>query len=556
MKHLLKCTYLVLGIMLMIYGCQNDNFDDSNPEHLQDTGNDLFRKGKLSDYSEVKDFVKSLKNSKPSSDFALRSSLETSNNFIILEHQDMAIHNGDDFSTYTIPIVKFQQQEDTFSNLVVQFSVASDSTSAYILTYYPNPGYLDDYALDNRTAFSGEVTYEPLDYDGSLDGLHARMLGTSISVTYCNWGGETHLAGQECTPSYMWTETYHFYYETNDGFDSGSETIEPPLGPLGGGGGATNGVNTGASTSTIPANLIDELDIVLNLSTNEISWLSNNFQEAISIHLFLQENVDAQGDIDQEALDFAEEALEALEEDDELDFESLVTIYNGMDKECQALVLFRSLIKVNSTFTNMIKVKYLKTSANDIILRDLAIGEGNPLMTAETGARTDPNPDTNAVTDADIIYVEFNKTYLNQSTDLGYVATFYHELLHAHIYHLYHDDALLDEYPNYTTLNAALDDWFANPSDTTKKEIADQEMHNIYADFIDDLADSLVEYCNVNNISGVNLVYAKKLVWGGLNGYDIFENSLTQPEQDEAQEKLAYENFNHTQHAKSQKTCN
>jgi len=53
----------------------------------------------------------------------------------------------------------------------------------------------------------------------------------------------------------------------------------------------------------------------------------------------------------------------------------------------------------------------------------------------------------------------------------------------------------------------------------------------------------------------VDLEYARKLVWGGLNGYNVFEDNLTETEQNEAQTLLAYENFNDTSNAKGTKTC-
>ena len=119
MKHLFKNAFLVLGLMLITFGCQKDNLEDEQLEALQEENakNNLFKKGKLSDYGQVKDFVKTLKNNKHDGNIAFRTSMETSNAFVILEHQDMAIHSGDVYNTYTIPIVKLEQPKHTFSNL-------------------------------------------------------------------------------------------------------------------------------------------------------------------------------------------------------------------------------------------------------------------------------------------------------------------------------------------------------------------------------------------------------------------------------------------------------
>lgn len=269
MKHLFKYLFLFSGIVVMTISCEKENLNEQDLNTGNDHGgNTLFRKGKLSDYSRVKDFVTDIKDAKPTGDIDTqdRTSLEAQNDFIILEHQDIAIHDGDEFNTYTIPIVKYQQPQGTFSNLIVKFSMASDSTNAYILTYEPNPGYLEAYALDDRTAFSGQVSYEPVDYDGSLDDLDTRrVLCETVTITYCQNGltggtGPTHHAGANCTVSAnMWTEDYTICNATDDG-GAGNNTIDPPEGPNGGGpNNNTNSPNTGTSTSTIPANLVSEI---------------------------------------------------------------------------------------------------------------------------------------------------------------------------------------------------------------------------------------------------------------------------------------------------------
>lgn len=273
------------------------------------------------------------------------------------------------------------------------------------------------------------------------------------------------------------------------------------------------------------------------LTQPQIDWLQNplNFTQTTTINNYLQNN-----NCSQEA---QEEMIEMLK------------LIIGMDKECQAIELFRSVYRVNSTFTNMIKNYFFtQNSTNHLNLQDISTGEGVPPMPSTTGARVQPYPG-NFGSELAMI-VEFNNSHLDSSTTLGFVNTFYHELIHAYILHLYHSDELLNEYPGYTGLKNAMDDYFADSNNQTLADIYNEEMHNIYIDFIDDIAESLVEYCNNNNISGVNISYAKKLVWGGLNGYTIFNNNLTPDERLEAQTLLAHENFNNTDYAKGTKTCN
>lgn len=265
--------------------------------------------------------------------------------------------------------------------------------------------------------------------------------------------------------------------------------------------------------------------------------------------LFLTQTTYNQSDID-----FAEQAALAICDDSDLEFEDLEKFINGMDKRCQALAVFRSISKIDSPFTNKIKNYFLLTNTNNLNLQDLATGESvadEPEMPANVGARVLYEPAADGT-----IILQFNNTHLDTATTLGFINTFYHELVHAYILRLYYSGELLNEYPTYTDLKIAIDNFLNDDANIVLGDIFDKEMHDIYVDFIDEIAESIVAYCNFNNIDGVNLVYAKKLVWGGLNGYDVFSDNLTPAQQNEAQTLLAYENSNITANAKGTKTCN
>lgn len=281
----------------------------------------------------------------------------------------------------------------------------------------------------------------------------------------------------------------------------------------------------------------------------------NNFLEGT-----LSVNVDGEvlttnpSSYDQSDMEFAVEAAQALCGDSNLEFDDLESFISGMDKRCQALAVFRSISKIDSPFTNKIKNYFLLTNTNSLNLQDLATGESvadEPEMPANVGARVLYEPAADGT-----IILQFNNTHLDTATTLGFINTFYHELVHAYILRLYYSGELLNEYPIYTDLKIAIDNFLNDETNTVLGDIFDKEMHDIYVDFIDEIAESIVAYCNYNNINGVNLVYAKKLVWGGLNGYDVFFNNLTQAQQNEAQTLLAYENSNITANAKGAKTCN
>ena len=236
--------------------------------------------------------------------------------------------------------------------------------------------------------------------------------------------------------------------------------------------------------------------------------------------------------------------------DENIDF---VRITNGMDKKCQASEIFRSVYKINSPFTNKMRDYFLLSNDNNLNIQDLATGEtmpNVPEMPAGIGARVLPVQSVDGT-----IILQFNNTHLDTATTLGFINTFYHELVHAYLLHLYYNGELINEYPDYTELEVSMINFFADIQNTDLAAIYDKAMHDVYVDFIDDIAEAIISFCNYNNIVGVNLEYAKKLVWGGLNGNDIFYENLTPVEQNETQTLLAYENSNTTASTKGTKTC-
>ena len=100
-----------------------------------------------------------------------------------------------------------------------------------------------------------------------------------------------------------------------------------------------------------------------------------------------------------------------------------------------------------------------------------------------------------------------------------------------------------------------MDNFFNDSTNVILGSVYEKKMHDIYVDFIDQIAESIVAYCVANNINDVDLAYAKKLVWGGLYGNEVFNNSLTLPQQNEATTLFNYENLNNTTNAKGTKTC-
>lgn len=258
-----------------------------------------------------------------------------------------------------------------------------------------------------------------------------------------------------------------------------------------------------------------------------------------------------QGACSNEAQEFALRAIELhIEIDDpNTSIESIIKILSNFQKECQGELLFKALY-VNSELTNKFRADLVSSRNNHFVLQDMPADQMvNPNHTAETRLEI-----FDAFGFTDLVVIQFNQDYLDQSTDLGMIVTLFHEMVHATMVDQYHVGTLLTNYPTYNSLNLAFDNYFANKT-LENQEILDKEMHDIYIDFIDDIAQAVYQYCQDNNIIGVDLEYAKKLVWGSLGAYDVFTENLTPAEQNEALNLLLNEQTNNS-NAVSNKTCN
>lgn len=322
MKNYLKFT-LVLGISLFLFNCQIDhNLDEII---TTESGNNLaFKNGRLQNLQKLNSYVKDLKRNLKVASINKESSLEDTYNFIIIEDQDILIYQEGANTTYTIPILKAEQEVGTFSNLVVKFSDTSQ-TEAFIINYEPNDGFLEAAENYHQTPFSGSITKESLQYDGSLDNLNenANPNCTTITIMFCNWSegnveGTTHLAGKNCTPSFMFSVSY----EACDDFP---ELVDPPSSSSGSNspndgfpntpsGGNTNTNDAYDNPVIIPT--VPNVESILNIdgiSFEMNNWLNENLDVKLELIALLNENPGGE--------DFILEAIEALMADDQLTLE-------------------------------------------------------------------------------------------------------------------------------------------------------------------------------------------------------------------------------------------
>ncbi|MFY0630974.1 MAG: hypothetical protein JXR05_11370 [Flavobacteriaceae bacterium] len=244
LKNYLRIGVFLFGIFILLWSCEKE---DSLELQSIENGNPFIKRAKLSTLKDLSSFVARLQDGDSN---ISRNSLEDANHFTILEDRDVFIYTDSISTTYTLAIRKENQEPSSFSNLIVKFE-ENATTKASILNYVPTQQYLTAYNLDERAPFEGTVSYESLEYDGSLDHLNSRVIETcyTYTITYCDapatYGGElvTHVATEGCNPDHMWTERYTVCPEP-------TEIVPPdPDDSNDGGGGGDSGDGT---TAPIP----------------------------------------------------------------------------------------------------------------------------------------------------------------------------------------------------------------------------------------------------------------------------------------------------------------
>lgn len=145
--------------------------------------------------------------------------------------------------TYTLKLLKENQPENSFSNLVLSFR---DGTyeNGMVINYCPDARYTEAVKVRPDVYFSGTFSVEKVTYQGELDAVLLNRC-TTFSTLVCNWGGEEHTAGSNCTPSYTYVRTYTVC--TDDEQPSFDQYAEDNMGSGGGGGSSTT-----APTPTTP----------------------------------------------------------------------------------------------------------------------------------------------------------------------------------------------------------------------------------------------------------------------------------------------------------------
>jgi hypothetical protein len=253
---------LIIFFLTAFQSCEKQELNSVTKE--QGTS-DIFKSGKLQDFNDLNTFVSKEFSNTKSSGYLNRNSTEDTNSFTIINHNITMFIDGNG-KTFTLKIVKDDPQENSFSNLIINFD-EDNNTNAYIINYFPSEEYILEYKENPQTVFKGNFNYESINYDGDLDFLgNYRRSCVTVSNTYCNWGGTTHSAGENCTAAYIFNvnQTVCWDTESFENPDSSTNNTSPNTGSGSGSGGGASG---GGSTNPNP---LTECDVVSAFGENGI----------------------------------------------------------------------------------------------------------------------------------------------------------------------------------------------------------------------------------------------------------------------------------------------
>ncbi|MDC3388877.1 hypothetical protein OAX11_05150, partial [Flavobacteriaceae bacterium] len=189
---------------LFIIACQQDDIQMIEEANLKENGtNPYLKQGKIDSFGELSRYITKQKNT------VARTSAENANQFTVLENQDVLQYNVNGIKTYTLQIVKDEQPENSFSNLVVKFE-PNNEPKAFIFDYFPTQEYLTEVQINPQTTFKGDYKATQINYDNSLNSYLTRNseICHTVSTNMCDWnpdpdgGPNPHVAGNYCSDTY------------------------------------------------------------------------------------------------------------------------------------------------------------------------------------------------------------------------------------------------------------------------------------------------------------------------------------------------------------------
>lgn len=449
-KQTLIAGFLLLGVFTFLWNCQNEEASDIiEPESSETQGNGSVAKfiskeeaPKIIDYLQHKAGISSKSETSSSSS----KFLET--NFGIIQFEDiMQVVDTLGRDNYSFKLWTDDTNPDTFYNLIVGPLGENNERPSFILKYQMDADFSEE--LNNGLAsmrdFRGQIekyatnTFfskaqnkstcndpcevydfedDPEQVGGNDGGNSGGGSGGGSSGDGGSSGGGSGSNGSSGTsttggtggggPSVIFIpcgcEPHHDLGESCTCLEQ--PTIIIALQRV-----SKSSCNCEEGSGTVGVNLPVHLDNILNLNTAQTTFIENNPLIGFQINGFLANN-----DFSEEAIEFAEEAINALIDGGEVDFDE--QIINELDGK--ALCVYNKLKSSSSGFKNSIKlfdgqfpVAHLKY-------------ENSSTLPSNINAQTFPPSNF-------LITIQINENNLERP-NLSIARTIIHETIHAEMF--------------------------------------------------------------------------------------------------------------------------
>ncbi|WP_298419629.1 hypothetical protein [uncultured Kordia sp.] len=534
MKRIFSVFSSITFIILLLANCEKEQIvPEPYEESIQKLINSHFVKGD------------SIRNTNKELDLFLRTRFPQEDKFT----DENSSFNSYGFAIDTEKIL--QLSADTYTNYIFTTHrgiPTIDNTENYVLTVFEDGSYMQ--LLINYPLFESAGTLTPDITNATVTYINDAMLLTGADSSPCTSPTEEIMSWSEEATCYYFDCTAggnHSYGQSCRGSESqqpqkiclsgwvvtgcvvyGGSTTPADDGTLNGGGSTNNQPNPNNPTTgevpvvpfipywqrvvscvnngviASPSNISE-----LPLSNNDITWLQSKTGavHATAIFDFLAEN-----GCDENTKDFVKKAVEALQNDSEVDFKHKIIIDATLKlKPCHAKVI-KATFESTAPVIQLVKAAFnenTKFSYNlraETFLANLAhINAGtNPLVSCDQGDC--------------VMETTFNTTYLDSASDLSIAKTAIHESIHAVLGYMYKIGALqtLSTDPDFsellvafTTLQAATT---ANEINNLGNNLNDLQ-HEFMTELIDDMALALKDY-GVSKGYNLPFSYYKKMIWG------------------------------------------
>lgn len=550
LKKLTKIGILLFGISFFLTNCEQDSVEHSNRQAPE---NPAFKTSKVTKstiqqnqtltkaiQSLEKELVKTKSNTQNKTVYSSEYDFTIETDFATyIENEDGTYHS------YTFPIIR------TISNGLLEnllLSLQEDGTyKTYIVSYDLTEQEREDISNEIQINLENRATFN------EIDGTNLTSDIFSNKMYACGYNFEVVCWETACEIDGCWDSQYTntecdsilIYVDCSGGGgggsgtgtgDGGNTTGNTGSGGYGGGGGSGSGsTNPDVTTPTIPQ---PWEEVVLCLNGLSINGSTNGFTPEMSAWLQSQpknvvgqiNNYIDQNECSETAQDFAIQAIIALMDGGEVDFEEELILDSDLkDNDC--LYSVYTGMGNAPTFTN-----YLNNFDGDMSVANLK-------LTSSTTLPSNTNAETSAPQNY-LITITFNENNLNRP-NLSIARTFIHEMIHAEIFRkllsvAQHPSIQLDQNQliqlrnDYPGLYDYYMRWKWNvPQGQSPSSAQHEAMAQHYRDII---KQALEEFDNTHT----DEIY-EALAWTGLQN-TVAWNNLSQSERDNISQTIA--NFN------------